>query len=264
MSERRTTVITALIGAVATITVSFITAWTTITTSGNEIKRKAKSIEEEISAIEKRAELINGKISAIEKRAELINGKISAMQVPVGTIFAYGGPINQNALEKEGWMLCDGRELNREKYNQLFKRIGELWGKGDSVVTFNIPDLRGYFLRGVDSGTGVDPDAANRTNKDKNDAGDQVGTLQGMATAAPRKKPFTANASGIHAHGDPTWNGKPGPYELATEYRGPGGADYGKESAPTTNANAHTHLIIGGDKETRPVNAYVHWIIRVQ
>lgn len=31
----------------------------------------------------------------------------------------------------------------------MFEAIGTTWGAGDGSTTFNIPDLRGYFLRGV-------------------------------------------------------------------------------------------------------------------
>jgi microcystin-dependent protein len=238
MADRKTAITTALIGALASVAVSFVTAWATITASGDRIK----DIHQEATDLEER---------------------ITAIPAPVGAILAYGGPIYQPALEKEGWMLCDGRELSRKEYFELFDRIGELWGSGNNVGTFNIPDLRGYFLRGVDNKAGVDPDAASRTNKDKRQTGDQAGTLQGMATGAPHVA-FKADDAGTHTHGDPTWNSHPGAYEIATANRGPGGVDYGPESAPTTEGGNHAHTVSGGDKETRPVNAYVHWIIRVR
>ncbi len=231
-------IVAALIGAVASIIVSFITAWTTIATS-------------------------EGRIKKLQRTAIDLKSHISSIPAPIGAIFAYGGPVDQSVLEKEGWMLCDGRELSRSEFSQLFGRIGELWGKGNTVGTFNIPDLRGYFLRGADNGAGIDPDVSARINKDESQVGDKVGTLQGMATAAPGES-FTADDSGKHKHGDPTWNGDPGPYELATEHRGPGDADFGDQSAPTTEDGSHVHSIIGGDKETRPINAYVNWIIRVR
>jgi hypothetical protein len=41
--------------------------------------------------------------------------------------------------------------------------------------------------------------------------------------------------------------------------------DYGAQSAPTTDAGSHSHKIIaGGDSESRPVNAYVYFIIRAK
>jgi len=50
--------------------------------------------------------------------------------------------------DPEGWMVCDGRELSRGQYSDLFTSIGTNYGAGDGSTTFNIPDLRGNFARG--------------------------------------------------------------------------------------------------------------------
>ncbi|WP_254473213.1 phage tail protein [Bartonella sp. B1098] len=55
-----------------------------------------------------------------------------------------------------GWLLCDGRAYSRSDYSDLFSAIGTVWGEGNSVTTFNVPDFRGMFLRGVDSGRHID------------------------------------------------------------------------------------------------------------
>ncbi len=41
-----------------------------------------------------------------------------------------------------GWLLCDGSEVSRTVYVALFNAIGGLWGNGDNITTFNLPDLR--------------------------------------------------------------------------------------------------------------------------
>lgn len=46
-------------------------------------------------------------------------------------------------------LACDGSAVSRTTYPELFAAIGTTWGAGDGSTTFNIPDLRGYFLRGV-------------------------------------------------------------------------------------------------------------------
>lgn len=181
----------------------------------------------------------------------------------IGSIVAFAGPASL-IPEADGWMLCDGRALARSQYPALFAAIATHYGVGDGVNTFNIPDLRGYFLRGVSGSTGVDPGAARRSAAGGN-APNEVGSVQGWATAMPAGG-FKIGPVGDHAHGDPTWNGQAGPYEVATQNsggscRGPGGVDYGAQSAPTTAAGGHAHAITGGDPETRPVNKYVHWVI---
>lgn len=72
---------------------------------------------------------------------------------PPGSIIAFGGATVPN-----GWLLCDGAPVDRVQYAQLFAAIGTSWGHGNGTSTFNVPDLRGYFLRGVDSTPSADRD----------------------------------------------------------------------------------------------------------
>jgi microcystin-dependent protein len=51
-----------------------------------------------------------------------------------------------------GWLECDGSEVSRETYSLLFAAIGTLYGAGDGAVTFNLPELRGEFIRGWSHG----------------------------------------------------------------------------------------------------------------
>lgn len=60
------------------------------------------------------------------------------------------------AYTPQGWLYCDGREVNRFTYDDLYNVIGTLYGSGNGTSTFNLPDLRGEFIRGLDSGRGVD------------------------------------------------------------------------------------------------------------
>ena len=58
----------------------------------------------------------------------------------------------------EGWLVCDGSAVSRTDYADLYAAIGTVWGDGDQIATFNLPDLRGEFIRGFDAGRGVDVD----------------------------------------------------------------------------------------------------------
>jgi microcystin-dependent protein len=87
--------------------------------------------------------------------------------VPPGTIVAFGGHSNK---VPDGWLLCDGRALSSSQYRELYLVIGTNWGlglRGVGNLDFNVPDLRGMFLRGVnynrDDGYG-DSDATSRKN----------------------------------------------------------------------------------------------------
>jgi microcystin-dependent protein len=55
-----------------------------------------------------------------------------------------------------GWLACDGGLYSRSVYADLFAAIGTTYGAGDGSTTFNVPDLRGEFVRGLDAGRGVD------------------------------------------------------------------------------------------------------------
>jgi microcystin-dependent protein len=55
-----------------------------------------------------------------------------------------------------GYLKCNGAAVSRTAYSNLFSAIGTRFGVGDGSTTFNLPDLRGEFIRGFDDGRGVD------------------------------------------------------------------------------------------------------------
>lgn len=48
-----------------------------------------------------------------------------------------------------GWLLCNGQAVSRTTYAALFAVIGTTWGAGNGSTTFNVPDMRGRYPRGV-------------------------------------------------------------------------------------------------------------------
>lgn len=104
----------------------------------------------------------------------------NAAAVPVGCIMPFAGPVSNIPA---GWMLCDGSEVSRSTYANLYNTIGVAWGTGNGSTTFNLPDLRGMFLRGL-AGTDTvgDPDAGTRlANAHGGNSGNNVGSYQGDA-----------------------------------------------------------------------------------
>lgn len=65
--------------------------------------------------------------------------------LPVGTVIAIA---NNTPKIPDGFLLCNGAAVEREKYKKLFEVIGTTYGAGDNTTTFNLPDFRGCFLRG--------------------------------------------------------------------------------------------------------------------
>ncbi len=55
-----------------------------------------------------------------------------------------------------GWLKANGQSVSRTTYASLFAAIGTTYGTGDGSSTFNLPELRGEFIRGWDDGRGVD------------------------------------------------------------------------------------------------------------
>lgn len=72
---------------------------------------------------------------------------------PIGSVTALA-----STMAPAGWLVCDGAEVSRTNYADLFGVIGETFGAGDGTTTFKLPDLRGEFIRGLDSGRGADAD----------------------------------------------------------------------------------------------------------
>lgn len=99
---------------------------------------------------------------------------------PSGAVVAFAG-----GTAPEGWLLCDGSAVSRTQYASLFAAIGTAHGSGDGATTFQLPDYRGRFLRGVDDGQKRDPDALTRTAAAPGgNAGDAVGSLEDDAFAS--------------------------------------------------------------------------------
>ncbi len=59
------------------------------------------------------------------------------------------------ATAPDGWLVCDGREVSRAAYPELFDAIGETYGAGNGANTFNLPNLIGRFPEGAATNVGL-------------------------------------------------------------------------------------------------------------
>tara|TARA_R100001509_G_scaffold21591_1_gene11324 strand:+ start:2750 stop:3886 length:1137 start_codon:yes stop_codon:yes gene_type:complete len=71
--------------------------------------------------------------------------------VPSGAVFCIAV-----ASVPSGYLECNGAAVSRTTYAALFAVIGTAYGTGNGSSTFNLPDLRGEFIRGFDNGRGID------------------------------------------------------------------------------------------------------------
>jgi len=81
--------------------------------------------------------------------------------LPVGTIIPYAG-----ATIPSNYMKCEGQELSRIEYDILFSAIGTTYGAGNGTTTFNLPNLKGRVIMGIDSND-TDFDALGETGGEK-------------------------------------------------------------------------------------------------
>ena len=177
----------------------------------------------------------------------------NAIAYPAGMISPFAGPVNKIP---SGWLLCDGSEISRTEYAQLYDAIEVSWGTGDGSTTFNLPDLRGMFLRGVSGDSGNDEDAGARLvlNDNGGNTGNNVGSYQGDAI---RNITGTWKQNLMKEYGV-TWG--TGALEAWQ-----GGCTVNTASGSGSHAGGiklDASLIVPVGSDNRPKNVYVNYIIK--
>jgi microcystin-dependent protein len=177
--------------------------------------------------------------------------------VPVGTILPFGGDTDKIP---EGWLLCDGTAYSISgNYSNLYDIIGGNFGY-PNPGEFYVPDLRGMFLRGVDNGAEVDPDAGSRTSlQNAGNTGDMVGSFQRDAFQGHRHSIVTPSGASRTQLTSQESNSSGGYFEDYGITQGDAG-DRG--SFYIGNALTSGYGDIKISTETRPQNVYVNFIIK--
>jgi len=145
--------------------------------------------------------------------------------IPTGTVISFAGQTAPT-----GYLICDGSEVDRIEYDVLYATIGTVYGPGDGSTTFNLPDLRGEFIRGWSKGGG--------TQRPDVDVGRDFGSTQGQSIQS-------------HSHSMPAG-------AASTSGIRPGG---GNRSADTTTSNTNV-FPSDPDAETRPRNVAMLYCIK--
>ncbi|MFZ4426919.1 MAG: tail fiber protein [Saprospiraceae bacterium] len=181
--------------------------------------------------------------------------------IPIGFVMPFAGALDKVPT---GWMLCDGRALKSTEYAELFSAIGPIWGNGSTGAgagagtDFNLPDLRGEFVRGTSAGA-------------------NAGAQQASATARPTN-PFTVavDTAGSHTHTLSSLiaqgrvdggNNARWPWNANGWYSGGRTPTYQIRNYQFPITGLHTHTVpqlTGGDKETRPRNIAMGYLIKVK
>ena len=121
-------------------------------TSANAAQRTANEGVSRANVAQRTANDANNNANTRQLKSELV-GEVA--------FFACSTPPS-------GWLKANGAAVSRTTYAALFAAIGTAFGAGDGRTTFNLPDLRGEFLRCLDDGRNID-------------RGRRLGTAQGDA-----------------------------------------------------------------------------------
>ncbi|KYC51949.1 MAG: Phage Tail Collar Domain protein [Candidatus Methanofastidiosum methylothiophilum] len=215
-------------GDIDTLEGQMSTAQSDIDTLESEMDTAQSDISNKIDKVLDKA----GQLAVFDSAGEIRGSGVTPNHcVPTGRII-----INPVADVPDGFLECNGQAVSRATYSNLFKVLGVTFGNGNGSTTFNVPDTRGFFLRGWNHGASVDPDAASRTNRGDGTTGDNVGTKQADELKTHTHKVVTAAHSasdGSHVEGTPSTAGI---------------------GFQNTNAT--------GGNETRPKNIYMMFIIK--
>ena len=85
-----------------------------------------------------------------KKLAYSCNVDNSAYSVPIGTILSYA-----SATPPVGFLVCDGSEVSKTTYADLYTIIGDTYGTSTDASKFKLPDLRDKFVQGANGNLGT-------------------------------------------------------------------------------------------------------------
>ncbi len=190
----------------------------------------------------------------------------SMSTMPIGSIVIWAGEE-----APEGWQICRGQRKSKNSNPDLYVAIGGYWNKdiGDNADFFQLPDLRGVFIRGVN---GSRDDSYKDTGNRKSVTGksiynNTVGSFQSDGFESHQHGGGDHDhGSGNHNHGLSVWDNNNIRNNRASA------AYIGNVQRGTAKTNSSGRIIkksgviieSEGKNETRPKNAYIHYIIKIR
>jgi microcystin-dependent protein len=189
--------------------------------------------------------LVAGVLNDVQTTINSLQTTINSLQtavnnvqgVPSGSVFWFAA-----SAAPTGYLYCNGAAISRTTYAALFAIVGTTYGVGDGSTTFNLPELRGEFIRGYNNqpSAGLDP-------------GRVFGSLQTDIIKNHTHPASTTASDAGHNHGYVTLSGGGGS-SFAGGAQGTTTATtdigFASISASTTISNNTG----GSATETRPVN----------
>lgn len=184
-----------------------------------------------------------------------------AVKEYVDSLFA--GSVTPFATDQppDGWLACNGQAVSRSQYPRLFQRIGTRFGAGDGQTTFNLPDLRGEFVRGWDNGRGVETRTFGSAQND-----DFKGHLHPLHDSSHSHTLDMVKEGRKEWHDDRRDHVRPYPVWHPTQSKGKwlDEADgyLGDPDAETNNSQSNISMQSVGGLETRPRNVALLYCIK--
>ena len=165
--------------------------------------------------------------------------------VSIGSIETFAGVEEKIP---EGYLFCNGQEVSRTTYKDLFDVIGTTYGS-TSGTTFKVPDLRGKFVRGNGSTTFDSGGYGNRTHSSAGLGATQGDTIRNIVG---KTSDFIMGA---------LYNSPSGPFVNAFIGNTPTGiAGGGVWSASINTFDASR--VVPTANENRPINMSMNYIIK--
>lgn len=181
-----------------------------------------------------------------------------------GQVAAFAG-----AQPPAGWLKANGAAVSRATYARLFAAIGTRYGAGDGKTTFNLPDLRGEFIRGWDDARGLD--ASRGLGSVQSAMLGSHGHTATAASAGAHTHAASCDIAGEHSH----TLGRASNAGTFTNTPFPGHSQSGAYSTSVAGAHAHTISVLAngahthavtvgatGGHETRPRNIALLYCIK--
>ena len=207
---------------------------------------------------------------AYNPSTKVLNVSVSSDVSEVGKISMFA-----RSTAPSGYLKCNGAAISRTTYEALFSAIGTTFGAGDGSTTFNIPDLRGEFIRGWDDARGVD---SGRVFGGWQDGQNVSHTHTGTTSSDAHTHTWsgTTSSDGAHTHtisdlggnGEDENQSKPSASDWLTttrDYVVPSAGAHTHTVSGTTSSDAHTHTFTtaaSGGTEVRVRNRALLYCIK--
>lgn len=166
----------------------------------------------------------------------------AALAVPSGAIMPFARDSAPN-----GWLECRGQAVSRTTYAALFAAIGTTFGTGNGSSTFNLPNMRGQFVRGWnETSSGLDSGRAFGSTQDSQNL--QHNHSASTGSAGNHSHSASTGSAGNHSHSGTTASSGSHSHSGSTNTTG-----NHSHSASTNSAGSHSHTVEGrGGQSTNP------------